>query len=78
VPLTFAVVYETAWDTVTLIAETDGTAYQGALSATWEESIGRYVLRLDTASLPPGLYQMTIPLGNGETVMLMIEVGEAV
>jgi hypothetical protein len=78
VPLTFASVYETAWNTVTLIAETDGTTYQGALSATWEESINRYVLRLDTALLPPGLYQMTIPLGNGETVTLMIKVGEAI
>jgi hypothetical protein len=78
VPLTFASVYETAWDTVTLIAETDRTTYQGALSATWEESIGRYVLRLDTALLPPGLYQITIPLGNGETVTLMIEVGEVI
>ena len=79
VPLTFAVVYETAWKTVTLIAEADGTSLQGTLSSTWEESISRYVLRLDTASLPLGLYQMTIPLGNGETVTLMIEVeaGEA-
>ncbi len=77
VPLTFAVVYEAAWETVTLIAETDGAVYQGTLSATWEESIGRYVLKLDTAALPPGLYQMTIPLGNGETVTLMIQVGEA-
>ena len=78
VPLTFASVYEKEWNTVTLIAETDGTVYQGALSATWEESIGRYVLGLDTASLPPGLYRMTIPLGNGETVTLMIEVSEAI
>jgi len=77
VPLTFAVVYEAAWETVMLIAETDGAVYQGTLSATWEESIGRYVLKLDTAALPPGLYQMTIPLGNGETVTLMIQVGEA-
>ena len=78
VPLTFASVYEKEWNTVTLIGEADGTPYQGALSATWEESINRYVLRLDTASLPPGLYRMTIPLGNGETVTLTIEVGEAV
>jgi len=78
VPLTFASIYETAWDMVTLIAETDGTAYQGTLSATWEKSINRYVLGLDTASLPPGLYRMTIPLGNGETVTLMIEVSEAI
>jgi len=77
VPLTFAVVYEAAWETVTLIAETDGAVYQGTLSATWEESINRYVLKLDTAALPPGLYRMTIPLGNGETVTLMIQVGEA-
>ncbi|MCK4356313.1 hypothetical protein KAW44_04450, partial [Candidatus Bipolaricaulota bacterium] len=78
VPLTFSSVYEKEWNTVTLIAETDGTAYQGTLSAEWEESINKYVLRLDTASLPPGLYRMTIPLGNGETVTLMIEVGEAI
>jgi len=76
VPLTFSSVYETAWETVTLVAVADGTAYQSALSATWKESIGKYVLRLDTASLPFGLYQMTIPLGNGETVTLMIEVGK--
>jgi hypothetical protein len=70
VPLTFAVVYEKEWHTVTVQAiDATGTLYNEALSATWEESIGRYVLRLDTASLPPGLYQMTIPLGNGETVV---------
>jgi len=79
VPLTFAVVYEKEWHTVTVQAiDATGTLYNEALSATWEESIGRYVLRLDTATLPPGLYRMTIPLGNGETVMLLIEVGEAV
>jgi hypothetical protein len=79
VPLTFVVVYEKEWHTVTVQAiDATGTLYNEALSATWEESIGRYVLRLDTASLPLGLYQMTIPLGNGETVTLMIEVGEAI
>ena len=78
VPLTFASVYETAWDTVMLIAETDSAAYQGTLSAIWDASIGRYILTLEAASLPPGLYQMTIPLGNGETVTLMIEVSKAI
>jgi hypothetical protein len=79
VPLSFAVVYEKKWHTVTVQAiDATGTLYNEALSATWEESIDRYVLRLDTASLPPGLYQVTIPLGNGETVTLMIEVGEAI
>ena len=79
VPLTFSSVYEKEWNTVTVQAiDATGTLYNEALSAEWEESIGRYVLRLDTASLPPGLYQMTIPLGNGETVMLLIEVSEAV
>jgi hypothetical protein len=79
VPLTFAVVYEKEWETVTVQAlNATGTLYNEVLSATWEESIGRYVLRLDTASLPPGLYQMVVPLGNSETVTLMIEVGEAV
>jgi len=78
VPLTFASLYETAWGSVTLIAETDGAAYQSALFATREKSNNRYVLGLDTAALPPGLYRMTIPLGNGETVTLMIEVSEAI
>jgi len=79
VPLTFAVVYGEEWHTVTLQAlDATGKLYNEALSAEWEESIGRYVLRLDTASLPPGLYQMTVPLGNGETVTMMIEVVEAV
>jgi len=77
VPLSFSSIYEAAWDTVTLVAEVDGATYVGALSAAWDETVGRFVLTLDTEPLPLGRYRMTIPLGNGETVTLTIEVGGA-
>jgi len=77
VPLTFASVYETAWETVTLIAESDGVSYQAALSAAWNESIGRHIVSLDTVTLLAGRYRLKLPLGNGEIVELMIEVSEA-
>jgi len=77
VPLSFASIYEGAWDTVTLVAVVDGSTYAGALSASWDERVGRYILTLDSGLLPPGMYLLTIPLGNGETVSLTIEIGVA-
>ena len=77
VPLSFASIYEAAWDTVTLVALVDGSTYAGALSASWDERMGRFILTLDSELLPPGMYLLTIPLGNGETVSLAIEIGVA-
>ena len=75
VPLSFASVYETAWDTVTLTGE-DGTEHPEALLATWSESLGRPALVVDAGPLAPGVYELVIPLGNGETVTLRFVVGE--
>jgi hypothetical protein len=74
-PLGFASVYETAWDTVTLTGE-DGTEHPEALLATWNESLERPTLVVDTGPLTLGGYELVIPLGNGEIVTLRFVVGE--
>jgi hypothetical protein len=75
VPVSFASVYETAWDTVTLTGE-DGTEYPEARLAAWSESLERPTLVVDTGPLALGVYELVIPLGNGETVTLRFVVGE--
>jgi len=62
---------------VTLTSVETGISYAGALSAVWSEEIGRFVLSVDSTGLPPGEYLLVIPLGNDETVTLVIEVGES-
>jgi len=76
VPLSFETIHETARATVTLTDPETGDDYSAALSAVWDEQIGRYVLSVDSAGLPPGIYELVIPLGNSETVTLRLEVGE--
>jgi hypothetical protein len=75
VPLSFASVYETAWDTVTLTGE-DGAEHPEALLATWNESLERPTLVVDTGPLALGGYELVIPLGNGEIVTLRFAVVE--
>ncbi len=75
VPLSFASLYETAWDTVTLTGE-DGTEHPEALLATWSESLERPALVVDTGPLALGVYELVIPLGNGQIVTLRFVVGE--
>ncbi|MFC2078186.1 Ig-like domain-containing protein [Candidatus Bipolaricaulota bacterium] len=77
VPLSFEAIHDTAWETVTLTAVADGTVFLGALSASWNPQLGRFVMTVDTAEIPPGEYELVIPLGNDETVTLVIEVGES-
>jgi hypothetical protein len=76
VPLSFEVIRETAWETVTLTSLETGVSYSDALSSAWSAEIGRFVVSVDSSGLPPGEYELVIPLGNGETVTLVIEVGE--
>ena len=74
VPPSFAEVRESAWETVTLASAVDGTSYASALSASWAEGVERFILTVDGGLLPLGTYELTVPLGNGETVELTIEV----
>ncbi|MFC2106117.1 Ig-like domain-containing protein [Candidatus Bipolaricaulota bacterium] len=76
-PPSFRSILEGAWGSVLLVSVEDGVAYPGVMSASWDEAAGIYVLLVDTEGLTPGEYRMMIPLGNGETVELTIEVGEA-
>jgi len=73
-PEGFGSVVEAAWGSVLLIDLTDGTEYASALSAAFSEEIDRCVVYVDTGPLPLGLHLLVIPLGNGETVELTIEV----
>ena len=73
VPPSFATVYQTAPDTVTLTDAAGVAAYADRLSVAWDEDIGRHILTVDASLLPPGTYELTVPLGNGETVELTIE-----
>jgi hypothetical protein len=56
------------------VAAADGTAADVAVRATWSSRLGRAALVLDTVALPPGDYIITVPLGNGESVRLILEV----
>ena len=76
-PETFATVVETAWGSVMLLSLDDGTEYITSLTVVFSEAIGRYVFAVDTGPLPSGEYLLSVPLGNGQTVELTIEVGEA-
>ena len=69
VPPTFG----TGVEPVTLVTA-GGTPVSGSVSATWDDTVGRFVLTIDGEALVPGMYILTIPLGNGETVELTIEV----
>ena len=74
IPPAFETVVETAWETVTLIAETDGAAHQGVLSVVWDPTLNRLILLVETGALPTGVYRLTIPLENGDPAIFMIEV----
>jgi len=74
VPLTFEMVLSLGLEGVVLECLADGTCYPRALGGEWCEEIGCYTLRVDTGPLLPGMYRLTMPLGNGETVTLSIEV----
>jgi hypothetical protein len=56
------------------ITDADGTAAEGAVRATWSSRLGRTVLALETAALLPGEYTVTMPLGNGQSVRLILDV----
>jgi len=60
---------------VLLIDLADGTEYAAAVSVEFNEAINRPVIYVDTGLLPLGRHVLVIPLGNGETVELTIEVG---
>jgi len=77
-PTTFETILDSAWASVTLRFLADGTTYPEALSAVWDEELGRYILILDAEPLPVGTYELIVPLGNGESVVLTLEVGVGV
>lgn len=56
------------------VAAADGTAAEVAVRATWSSRLGRTALVLDTAALPPGDYIITVPLGNGQSAQVILEV----
>jgi len=61
------------------LTSADGAPVSGSVAIEWDTTVGRFIVMMDGAVLEPGLYVLTIPLGNGETVELPIEVvaGEA-
>lgn len=77
VPSSFETVFEAGWTTVTLASLENGQAYSGSITVEWSEQVNRHILTINTEGLPVGSYELTIPLGTGETVTLTIEVGEA-
>ncbi len=73
-PASFAAIYEAAQgDTVTLVLRASEQNYPGALSLS-VDAPGRYLLSVDTSVLPAGSYLLTIPLGNGEIVQMLLEI----
>jgi hypothetical protein len=47
-----------------------------ALSVRWDPTLGRYLLLLDTGPLSVASCWLTVPLGNGETVILALALEE--
>jgi len=66
-----------AYDNMQLQCLQDGVCYPDALNAEWCDETGCYIVTVDTGPVPTGAYELTIPLGTGETVILRIEVGES-
>ena len=77
VPETFLGILSSDHEAVLLISLETGEDYSGTVSVTWEEELGRFILLVNTESLPLGDYEMTIPLGTEEAVVFMISVEEA-
>jgi hypothetical protein len=75
-PISFESVFEAGWGTVTLTLSEDGTHYPDLILAEWNEVVNRHILTINTEGLPPGRYELKIPLGTGEIVTLTLEVGE--
>ena len=77
VPETFSAILSTDHEAVLLVSLETGEDYSGTVSVIWEEELGRFVLLVNTESLPLGRYEMTIPFGPGEAVVFIISVEEA-
>ena len=76
VPATFASIDESGLSTVTLRSTETDEQYAQAIQVEWNEAISRHVVTVDTVGLPPGVYELKIPLGTGEMVTLRMEVGD--
>ncbi len=66
-----------ATDATILMSQLTGVVHPEALSFVWDDKVDRHLLLLDTETLPPGAYRLTIRLGGEELVDLVIEVGES-
>ncbi|MFC2082782.1 Ig-like domain-containing protein [Candidatus Bipolaricaulota bacterium] len=74
-PATFVSIDEAPpGDTVTLILRTSEEDYASTLTLSEDEATSGHLLSVDTTVLPSGEYVLTIPLRNGETVEMIIEV----
>lgn len=63
-------------ETVSLVSLGNGVDHAAAVTAVFDQAVGGAALRVDSAQLPVGEYVLTIPLGNGETVILVLAVSE--
>lgn len=77
-PLTFERIALLSPGAVMLTARSDGMEHPAAITYAWSDELGRHVLLVDTTDLPFGEYWLTIPLGNGQSVPLILGVEEAV
>ncbi len=62
---------------ISLMSLDDGLLRPDAVALTWNEDMLRYFLVVNTGVLPLGRYRLQLSLGNGETVGLLVEVGES-
>jgi hypothetical protein len=51
-------------------------AYPEAVTLQWSEEMARSLVVVDTTKLPAGRYRLSLPLGNGDIVDALVEVGE--
>ncbi len=79
-PASFAAAQQAGSDGITLTAGDGAPLEPGvleqALSVRWDPTLGRYLLLLDTGPLSVATCWLTVPLGNGETVILELALGE--
>jgi len=75
-PKSFGPTLESSSTAIVLMSQETGLLYPGSLSVVWSASASRHVLWLDTGALPAARYRLTIPLGDGAVVDLILEVGE--
>jgi hypothetical protein len=75
-PETTNVQFAQASGELTLSLSLDGSEYPEAVDLLWSESAYRHVISVVTEELPMGEYELRVPLGIADQVVLKLRVGD--